>query len=335
MTVLREDDLDEFLSRKVKSMNGLLVHGADEAAVNLVGSQAIKKIGVEARRLDVSACKSSASNFLNSFLSLPMFGDRETLLLDDADEACLGFLEPAFAQNIVANFSVILCSALGKTSKLRAAAEESKLFACLAIYEQDEAKLRARIQSILSSNGLSWGADAEDQFYAAVGGDRALVTGEAEKLALYANGQAKISVADVRAICGDTAEFDVSDLTDAILGGDLERTDHITNTMGADVRNFLPLFNLHISRLQSLAVEIERGVTVDTAVRNAKPPIFFKRKFAITDQVKRIALQQMINIQFAIQEAILLSRKNSDLSAAIVNRTLLAIARQCKARISS
>ena len=335
MTVLREDDLDEFLSRKVKSMNGLLVHGADDAAVNLVGSQLIKKIGVEARRLDVGACKSSPAKFLDDFLSLPMFGDRETLLLDDADEACLEFLEPVFAQNLLANFSVILCSALGKTSRLRAAAEESRLFACVAIYEQDEAKLRARIHSILSSHGLSWGADAEDQFYSAVGDDRALVTGEAEKLVLYAHDQATISVSDVRAICGDTAEYDADDLTDAILGGDLERTDHITSIMGDEVRNFLPLFNLYISRLQGLAVEIERGLAVDTAVRNAKPPIFFKRKFAITDQVKRISLQQFIDIQIAVQESILLSRKNSDLSAAILNRTLLAIARQCKARILS
>ena len=115
MTVLREEDLDVFLSRKAKTMNGLLVHGADEAAVNLLGRQATKQLSVEAQRLDVAGFKSAPGEFFDRFLSLSMFGDRETLLIDDADEACLKFLEPAFRHAALGNFVVILCSALGKT----------------------------------------------------------------------------------------------------------------------------------------------------------------------------------------------------------------------------
>ena len=332
MTVLREEEFESFLSRKVKTMNGLLIHGADEAAVSLLGRQVVKKIGFEAQRVDIAACKSSPGEFLDRFLSLSMFGDRETLFLGDADEACLKFLEPVFQQDALANFVVILCSALSKTSKLRLGAEESALFSSLAVYEEDEAKLHERIRRLLSGYGLTWGDAAEDQFYSAVGDDRALVTGEAEKLALYANGETQISVDDVKAICGGTAEFDADDLTDAILGGDLERTDHISSGIGAELGSFFPLFNLHIAKLQGLAVEMERGMNADSAVRNAKPPIFFKRRLAITDQLKRLPLRNLIDIQIALQESMLLSRKNAVLSDAIENRTLLAIARQCRMR---
>ena len=332
MTVLRDEDFDTFLSRRAKTMNGLLIHGADEAAVSLLARQATKQLGGEPQRLDVSAYKSSPGEFLDRFLSLSMFGDRETLVLEDADENCLKFLEPAFRHNRLGNFVVILCSALGKTSKLRLAAEESTLFACVAVYEEDEAKLHARIRKLLSGHGLKWGAEAEDEFYSAVGDNRALVTGEAEKLALYAYDKGEISALDVKAVCGDTAEYDADDLTDAILGGDLELTDHVSSSMGAELRSFFPLFQLHVAKLQSLAVEIERGVNVDSAVRNAKPPIFFKRKPVIMDQLQRLSLQSLIDIQTAVQETTLQSRKNADLSNAINNRELLAIARQCRAR---
>ncbi len=332
MTILRDDELDVFLSRRLKTMNGLLIHGADEAAVHLLGHQVTKHLAVETQRLDGAHCKSAPGEFLDRFLSLSMFGDRETFILDGADEACLKFLEPAIQHSALANFVVVLCSALGKTSKLRLAAEESTLFGCLAVYEEDEAKLHARIRKLISAHGLTWGSDAEDQFYAVVGGNRALVTGEAEKLALFAHGQSEISAENVMAICGNTAEFDADDLTDAVLGGDLERSDHIANGMGAELRSFFPLFNLHITKLQGLAMEMERGMNAEMAVRNAKPPIFFKRKSAIANQLRQLSLQNLIDIQIAIQESTFLSRKNADLSDAISNRALLAIARQCHAR---
>ncbi len=332
MTILREEDLADFLARRAQATNGLLVHGADEAALGLLGRQVIKQLGVEAQRIDVASCKSAPGQFLDRFLSLSMFGDRETLLVDDADEACLKFLEPAFQHSALANFVVILGSALGKTSKLRMAAEASALFGCLAVYEEDEARLHARIRKLLAAHGLSWGTDAEDQFYSAVGEDRALVTGEAEKLALFVHGQMEISVEDVSAICGNTLKFDADALTDAILGGDLEKTDHISADMGQELRGFFPLFNLHIAKLQGLALDMERGANADMAVRNAKPPIFFKRKPAFIDQLKQLSLQKLIDIQIAIQESTLLARKNADLADSINNRSLLAIARQCRAR---
>ena len=333
MTVLRDDELDVFLSRKVKTMNGLLIHGADEAAVHLLGHQVTKQLALEPQRLDAASYKSSPGEFLDRFLSLSMFGDRETFVLGDVDEACLKFLEPAFQHSNLVNFVVILCSVLGKTSKLRLAAEASAMFGCLVVYEEDEAKLHARIRKLISSHGLRWGADAEEQFYAAVGEDRALVSVEAEKLALFAHGQSEISAEDVAAICGNTAEFDADDLTDAVLGGDLERSDHIASSMGTELRSFFPLFNLHIAKLQGLALEMERGMNAESVVRNAKPPIFFKRKSAIVDQLRQLSLQNLIDIQIAIQESIFLSRKTADLSDAISNRALLAMARQCRARV--
>ena len=332
MTVLRDEDFDAFLSRKAKAMNGVLIHGTDEAAVNLLARQATKQLGGEPQRLDLSACKSSPGEFFDRFLSLSMFGDRETLLLEDADETCLKFLEPAFRYATLGNFAVILCSALGKTSKLRLAAEDSALFACLAVYEEDQGRLYARIRKLLMDHGLSWDTDAEEEFFSTVGDDRALVTGEAEKLALYAHGKAKISVDDVKAICGETAEFYADDLIDAILAGDLELTDHVSASMGPELRSFFPLFQLHIAKLQNLAMDMERGMNADSALRGAKPPIFFKRKSAIIDQLKRISLQNLIDIQAAVQETTLLSRKNADLSDAINSRALLALARQCRSR---
>ncbi len=332
MSLLREDEFDGYLKRRLGASNGIMIHGVDQAAVALLSRQVSKQLDGEVQRVDIAACKAAPGNFMDQLLSLSLLGDRQVLLVDGADETCLKFLEPALAYDRIANFTIILCDTLGKTSKLRTACEASSLFACLAIYEEDEVKLRARMSRILAGHNLSWGQEAEEAFFAAVGDDRSIATNELEKLALYAQGQAQVSVADVEAICGDTAEYDADELIDSILGGDLEQTDRIAVSLGADTRSFFALLQLHLGKLQALAMEMERGMNADSAVRGAKPPIFFKRKTAILNQLRMLTLEDLIELQETIQATTLQSRKQAALAETINNRALLSMARFCRAK---
>jgi DNA polymerase III subunit delta len=332
LAILREEEFDGFLTRRLSAMNGILIHGVDEAGVAQLARQVAKKLGGELQRVDVGASKTSPGTFMDQFLSLSLLGDRQVLVVDPADESCLKFLEPALAYGQPANFAILRADALGKTSKLRAACEASGLFASLAIYEEDEGKLRARIAKLLAADNLSWGEDAEDAFFAAVGGDRSVAAKEAEKLVLYCFGQRQVNVADVAAICGDTAEFDTDELIDAVLAGNLEAADRMIMSFGADTRSVFVLLQLHLSKLLSLRMDMERGMNADAAVRNAKPPIFFKRKNAIMDQLRILSLNDLIEIQDSIQATILLSRKNAALAETINNRALLSLARLCRSK---
>ena len=332
MGVLREDEFEAYLRRRVSSSNGILIHGNDEAAVSLLGRQAAKAIAGEIQRVDVAAAKVSPGAFLDDFLSLSLLGDRLVLLVDGADEFCLKFLEPAFAYGESANFVIVLTGSLGKASKLRAAAEASAQFSSLAVYDEDEAKLAARVRRFLEGQGLHWGPDAEAAFFAATGADRAMAMQEAEKLSLYVLGRSEIAEADVLAICGNLAEFNSDELIDAALSGNLEETDRIASQLGTETRNLLPLVQLHLNTLQNLRAEVERGSTAEAAIASAKPPIFFKRKPALFNQLRKFAMKDLLEIQEAFSSAIFQSRKLADLSEATINRTLLSIARLARSK---
>ncbi|MBG1233766.1 DNA polymerase III subunit delta [Aestuariivirga litoralis] len=334
MGVLREEEFEGFLKRRVSGANGILIHGADEAAVSLLGRQVIVALGGESQRVDISAAKDSPGSFADQFLSLSLLGDRQVLLVEPADDNGLKFLDAAINHPTTANFVVALGGNLSKSSKLRAACEAAPLFQSLVIYEEDEGRLRARIAKLLSAQGLSWGEDAEEEFFSTAGADRAIVTQEAEKLALYAHGQNEIPVADVQAICGNTAEFNADELIDGVLAGDLETVDRIDQSLSGELRSFFALFQLHLNKLQALRVEMERGMNADAAVRAAKPPIFFKRKPAIMNQLRILSLDDLVQIQTTILDASLQSRKFAALSEAINSRTLLSLARMCRSKAS-
>ena len=184
MGTLREEEFEAFLKRRVSTMNGLLVHGADSGAVSMLARRVISGFS-DISQIDLTEAKSAPGGFMDQMLSLSLLGDRQLLFVEGADEASLKFLEPAFSQTSLSNFVLVTADNLNKSSKLRVAAEASNLFACLAIYEEDGAALRERVRKLLAADCLSWAPAGEELFFDSVGQQRTIVSSEIEKLVIY------------------------------------------------------------------------------------------------------------------------------------------------------
>ena len=248
MSLLREEEFESFLKRKLSSSNGVLIHGGDASAVSMLARSVAKQLGGDTQIIDIPDAKAAPGGFMDQILSLSLLGDRQVLQVDGADDTCLKFLDSAIAHQQPCNFVLITSGALAKSSKLRVAVESASLMSSLAIYDEDEAAARMRMSKLLAAQGLSWGAGSEQAFFDTVGHERTIVTSEIEKLSLYSFGQQIISVEDIAAICGDVASFEVDELIDAILSGNLEASDRIFASLGTDQQKFLPLFALHLAK---------------------------------------------------------------------------------------
>jgi DNA polymerase III subunit delta len=342
MTVLREDEFENFVKRKSASMNGLLIHGSDLSAVASLGQQVLRGIvgtsdtSFATSRIEPSSLKDNAGLLDDEFKSMSLLGERRVLIVDGADESCLKPLAPILAATKTGNFVLLLADALTKSSKLRTACEECSLIGALAIYEEDEAALAARIRKLIATENLRWGNDAEAMFFELVGSDRSTVVQEVQKLSLYCYGCEAISEADVIAVCGDIAGFGTDQLIDAVLAGDLDGADRMGASLDSDsagIRGVLSVFMFHLTKLQDLRLDMERGANADMAVRNARPPIFFKRRPAIMSQLRKFDLIDLLAMQQAVSDAMFQTRKLPDLFDAVTNRTLLSLARTARAKL--
>jgi DNA polymerase III subunit delta len=341
MVAIREDEFETFLKRRASAMNGILIHGADSSAVSTLGQSALRAIAGVADasfalvRIDVASLKENAGGLSDEFRSLSLLGERRVLMVEGVDDGHLKYLLTILDSREVGNFIVLLADALGKSSKLRSAIEASEKFASLAIYEEDSAALALRIRNQLGAEKFTWTAEAQELFFALVGVDRSAAVQEATKLALYCVGQSLISEDDVEAVCGDSAAFGSDELIDAVLAGDLERTDRMASNLGSDsagTRGILLVFNLHFSKLQALRMDMERGLNADMAVRNARPAIFFKRRTAVINQLRNFDLDDLVSMQTTVANAIFQTRKLPDLFEAITSRTLLSLSRNARSK---
>lgn len=340
MTVLSEAELDAFIKRKSSGMNGILIHGdsvsglAQQVLRAVVGSSDAAFATV---RIDVGRLKDEPGLLDDEFRSLSLLGERRVVVADGVGDSHMKALTPILASRDVGNFVLLLGESLGKSSKLRSACEAADKFGCLAVYEETSAALRDRIRKQLAVEKLNWGPGAEDMFFELVGSERATTVQEALKLSIYCLGQSQITESDVEAVCGNTIDFGTDQLIDAVLAGDLSGADRMSSNLDADsagVRGSLAVLSLHLTRLQSLRMEMDRGQNAEQTLRNARPPIFFKRRNTVMAQLRSFDLPALLTLQQSVAEAVLLSRKMPDLSEAITNRTLLALARSARSKLN-
>lgn len=338
MTVLRSDEFDAFMKRKVRSMNGLLLYGGDAEAIGVLSRQLQREMITPGQGsvvyLDRAVLKDSPGRLLDEFQSLSLLGDRQVIIVEDLDDNALKIVAPLLAATSLANFVVMLSGSLGKSSKLRLACESSALVASLGVYEEDQSAIEARGRREIASYDLRWSDDAEELFFNRVGADRATISQELQKLILYCHGQSEISENDVDAICGDTASFEADELIDAVMGGNMLATDRMVLGYDGDVRVILIMLLGHLSRLQNLRMEMENGIGLEGAVRGARPPIFFKRQSIFKAQLRAFDLPALITLQDNVNSAILQTRKFPDLANAITNRTLISIAHGARASLN-
>ncbi len=337
MAVLKEDEFEGFLKRRLSNFSALLLHGDDEAVISAMGAQAIAALvgdggaSLLTDELDSAACKKSPGLFFDALNAMSLLGDKRLLILDNIDDASIGFLSPSLEQPPGGNFVVLKARALKRDSSLRAAFEGGAYAATVAVFPDDGKAASVRARNFLQANELAWGDGAEETFFDLVGLDRSIVSQELGKLALYCLGAKAIQSADVVAVCGDLAENTLDDAIDAILSGDLQNIDHgLGAATGREAKSVLPLLSMHLSRLVNLNSAIAEGQNADSAVRTARPPVFFKRRGAIVNQLNRLKLEDIVNLQISVQALVLKSRQLGDISDSATARALLSLARNLK-----
>ncbi len=335
MTVIREDQLGRLLERQIGSLNGILIYGDDQVSADAMALRIAQRIAPEsgALRFEASAVNANPAILVDEFRATSLLGGRSALIVSGAGEALLKHLQPVVDSDFIGNFVIAVAGSLTKSSKLRLACETADKFTVLALYEARQEDLAASLGDIMKANGLVLDQDAQQVFFDLVGNERTLVVQEAEKLAIYAQGQKSVTREDVMAACGDLAETAVSDLIEDVLSGNVARIEAMSAGTGDDeaaLRNSLPLFHYHLGQLQLLQLDRANGKSMEAAIASARPPVHFSRRKSIERQLRALDAGLLEQFQQSVEQLTEASRKNAGLSSAITGRGLMALAQKVR-----
>ncbi|MCA0431938.1 MAG: hypothetical protein LCH46_01625 [Proteobacteria bacterium] len=333
MAALRESELAGFLKSKAETAAGLLVYGSDAAGVAAVVERIIRGMaaGGELRRFRASELRVDPALFDEAVRAMSLLGGRELIIVEDCDDSIVGSVS-ALGEVAQGNFALLVAGSLSKASKLRKFFEEAGNCFVLPVYEPKPADILQRVTALLAQDGLRLYPEAEQSFMGLCGNDAALAQREAEKLALYMLGGKDISAADVIACCGAQGSDDVDAVIGAALEGDFLAVDRALSGFGeGELRSLFPMMASHLARLQGVRADFDSSGSIEGALRNARPPVFFGIKDAVSRQVRRLSLEALMEIHGRCEEAVEMSRKMPELSMQIGERALFSIAQFARA----
>jgi DNA polymerase-3 subunit delta len=319
----------------------VLLHGQDTAASRDHADQIARQFADSSNPMAVETLSGSAVSGDPQALAaaagtVSMFGDRTLVRVDGLEEDGLAGITALIASP-PGNKVVAVAGVLKKGSKLQAFAEKSPAIAALISYEpglRDAARL---IAEIATPYGLRASRDAATAVFESAGGDRTIIRREIEKLSLYldsAEDRPKpLERADVAAVGVGVGDSDQFALGGAVAGGrPAQVVDLLARLPGAAGIMALRAVERRLTLLLTLRGVVDGGASPQTAVDGARPPIFWKEKEAVAQELTLWTTPALVRGLADILAAERAIKSSGSLGETLADVAILTLARRAAAR---
>ena len=147
-----------------------------------------------------------------------------------------------------------------------------------------------------------------------------------EKIKNFSQKKLSVELNEIIKLTNLAENYNISELTDQCLARNKKKTLNILNENNPSPEdNILILKNFlyKLKRLKKLKLELENKKNADAIISSYKPPIFWKDKDMIKQQLKMWSLPQIKSLINKTNDMELLIKKNFQASNQIVNNFIL------------
>jgi DNA polymerase-3 subunit delta len=219
---------------------------------------------------------------------ISLMGGQRLVRLRDIGDAQSGVLGRFFADPPRDALVVAEAGDLPARAALRRVFDEAPCAVAIGCYPDTARDLAEVIRSTLGAHRVSASRDAVDFLVEHLGGDRLLTRSELEKLALYAGDGGRVELDDVHHSIADSAALSLDDAVLAAAEGDAPALDRALARALQEGESAVAIIRAalrHMQRLHVLSIRVAAGDSLDTVLRTARPPIFFKQQDSFRRQL--------------------------------------------------
>lgn len=264
-----------------------LLYGPDEAGARDVATRLARALGPEAERVDLepSQLKSSPGLLADEAASLSLFGTARHIRVAGAGEesvaACTMLLAAERGGNPVV---VISPGAKASSTLVKLATADPRAMVC-SFYVPDAGEADKLATSIAREQGLRTTGSTAGRIAVAAAGDRAVMTRELEKIALYLDAAPErpreLDDATLDAIGADLGDAEMSRAIEAAIDGGPDRLADELARLDVAGSSPIPLLRQLVRRLMAISemrAEIDAGANANTLIER----VFFRERAATT-----------------------------------------------------
>ena len=260
--------------------------------------------------------------FFNNILSKSFFENEKLIIINRVTDKIKDIIEEIFEKKVEDIVLILNANSLEKKSKIRSLFEKSKDNFCVPFYEDNEQTLSNIVNNFFRKKKISVSQMAINLIVQRARGDRQNINNELEKIASFMSNKKKIEIKDLLKLTNLAENYNVSELVDCCLSKNKKKTINILNENNyspEDCILIIRTFLIKAKRLTRLSKEINKNKNLEETISNFKPPIFWKEKEIVKQQIKIWSYKDAKNLLQQINDVELLIKKYSTNSINILS----------------
>ena len=272
-------------------------------------------------RYDEKEILDNIESFFTTIFTKSFFDNEKLIIINRATDKIKGLLEELIEKN-PEDVTIILNSKnLEKKSTLRKFFEKEKLIVCVPFYEDNNQTLNSIISLFFRNKKIPISQQLINVLVERSRGDRKNLNNELEKIENFSLNKKNLNIQEIIKLTNLADNYSASELVDHSLAKNTRKTVTILGENNySDEDNIIIIRTLlaKLKRLVKIHELVEEKNNIEQAITACKPPIFWKDKPLVIQQIrswKKDGLEQLI---YKTNEIELLVKKNSVLAKNIL-----------------
>jgi len=193
-------------------------------------------------------------------------------------------------------------------------------------YEDNNQQLNMIAQNFFKDKKISISQESINILISRSNNDRINLKNEMSKIESFAKIKKKIDLSEVLKLSNLADNFSISELADYSLLRNKKKALNIINENNFSIEDGILILRVFLSKLKRLLKihkDIEINKSLETSVSSYKPPIFWKDKEIVKQQINSLTKEDVQNLIIRVNDIELLVKKRPILSINIISDFIL------------
>ena len=262
------------------------------------------------------------NEFFNSILTKSFFDNEKLIIINRATDKIKETIENLIEKNPQDIQFILNSKNLEKKSILRKFFEKEKEIICAAFYEDNNQTLNSIISQFFRNKKISISQQLINILIERSRGDRKNLNNELAKIESFSLNKKNINLQEIIKLTNLADNYSASELIDYSLAKNTRKTVTILNENNFSDEDSIIIIRTLLAKLKRLVKIyelVDEKNNIDQAVSAFKPPIFWKDKPLVTQQIRSWEKKRLKILIYESNEIEFLIKKNSSIGKNILS----------------
>ena len=253
-------------------------------------------------------------DFFDGILSKSLFEKEKVIVIKRVTEKLYKIIEEVDNKKIDDIKFFLNAGSLEKKSKLRNLFEKNKNYVCIPFYPDNEQTLIKLAYNFFKNKKILIAQSEINQIVNKCNGDRQNLNTELEKIEFYVKGGKKLTSENLSKLINLNENYSVTELVNHCLAKNKKQIIKILNENNYSNEDGILILRIFLSqskKILGLLREYEKNQNIDLTISSAKPPIFWKDKEIIKNQIMNWKINEVENLLVNIKNTEIIVKKHA------------------------